>query len=344
MHLLGYLGYEFYGKTNIRAEHIEAQENSLVSGFFLSGYIGKKYCGRCGKLLQNREQSTNRESAYALDSLSNIYFSLSGQYPSQDNQKIEFSDIVGTDNNTSSYYGIESKDDNKYCCVFPDNISSFSIKSVDYTKNESEDNTITINNVKQGFYESKIVGINIPKNLKIEPEAFYNCSNLKIVVFRGTKTEWYNNKYPTNWIIKNPNEDCSITIKIGETEITINKNQYLRIYLADETKLPEYELAPYYTNEQEFVYAECEKTDNEIKIISHIEDMGTSQMLLMYCDFGEKDIVINDNLSFTINTVPVAWKTMEGYPLPEITKGVQLFVYQKDENICYFYPEYPYYQ
>jgi hypothetical protein len=72
--------------------------------------------------------------------------------------------------------------------------------------------------------------------------------------------------------------------------------------------------------------------------------MGIGQMLLMYCDFGEKDIVVNDNLSFTINTVPVTWKTMEGYPLLEIKKGVQLFVYRKDKNICCFYPEYPYYQ
>lgn len=342
MHLLGYLGYEFYGKTNIRAEHTEVKEDNLDSGFFLSGYTGKRYCGRCGKLIQDRILKSNRESICTLDSNQTVSFSLTRQYPQID-PNINFSDIVGTDNNTNSYYYSTNEKDKDYCVVFPDTDTPFQILSVDYKKNE-EEQTIEIKTENQGFYESKIVGINIPKNLKIEPEAFYNCSNLKIVVFRGTKTEWYNNKYPTNWIVKKPNEIRQLMITIGETTIFINENQYLRIYLADETKLPEYELAPYYTNEQEFVYAECTKTDNEIKITSNVEDMGTSSMLLMYCDFGDTDIIINDDLKFTINNNQVTWKTMEGYPLPEITKGVQLFVYLKDANICYFYPEYPYYQ
>lgn len=232
--------------------------------------------------------------------------------------------------------------------------------SVVFIKNAITDLSDIVEKIPTG-----INGLSIPADIKLSSQVG-QFNGLKILIYRGSKKKWETQKYPINWFTiekgqRNQSdseyfyEDISPdNIKIGSEIITIPKDRYLRIYLEDEHKIPEYELVDYMATEKEFVYGIYDQEDNIITVDSR-NISTTDGLILIYCNFGDSLINItpsnqfkikiasyNDNTIIVSNTYNLNLKTVYGYSLEEV-KGVQLFAYDRITHDCYFIPEYPYY-
>lgn len=373
IHFMGYLDQEFYTlKHEASEDHLEGTVDKAVEHPFYNGHTKENVCYRCGKIMAPRTilpilPDERKGIAYPLTDPKE-YFEITLTYEKEKNKYEDEEKVINTAWVRGEGFSI-SEQGNAITNDILDGNYFIIDETGKYQKGSNPiGNKVIVfpNEIKiDKISSSTLCGVSFAKNINLTHQNFYKCNYLKIVIFRGSRDEWQSRNIPNDWLLpeyQNTNDDTITGESINTAKLTISDNtqktpwtttwtidkyHYLMVYLEDPMNypLPRCELVPYISNEKEFIYGEL-NTDKNVEIQS--SHMGQKEIVPIYCNFGLSnqigtfDIILKSNDEELIQQ-DVNIKTITGASLQEDITGVQLFLYDKRNNTCYFFPEYPYY-